>query len=859
MIGHDFPYLDTRDLNLDWLLRNMKQILADWAEYQQTMNQNFADLQSAVDQFETDVTTAFDNLHDYVEDYFDNLDVQQEINNKLDDMKRSGELAQIMNPLIATETGNWLSAHITNPSNPPIDTSLTVSGAAADAKVTGDRTTKNVRIVSPFAYDVYKSTSHNLLDVDHYIEGISVYNTAPYLRADQDGKMSTLVYVENLHGQNITMSGYTEPLCVLFLSDAKFDNTANVSEFNYTGTSRTITVPYTAKYAVFGFTRGDSTSHRTHDFSNMKVSDGSGVTTDAFEGEFLWNVYAEQRYPLKTEAVKENNLIILSSSDNVLNTAVYTQGVRVTDTAPYFRTDFPQTILSAPVYVNGQSKITIRSSNTSNNIRFIAFTTKPVADSDDVIGVSSQFVTQATSTPTDYVVSVPDGAVWAFITLKARDSGDDWPSDTAAYGSTGTNDSYLGTSLGGITSPHTGTPYLIDFKSTSDTSDYEKNKVESEFIPLTIGAPANITFGRSHDRFNLLFFADSHIDRPLSDPAPSLDNVKQAIAFSNNFPVTLDAVVHAGDVVTDSGVILQSAFIGYLGTFFNVAKLSNLPLLFSIGNHDTNDWGNIPANVMTDTAWGTAWLDFAETQYGIIRQTKANTHKSTWHYKDFPDKKIRIVSVDVQDTDKSVTDSNGKVYYNGQTSWYISQAQMSWIIGTALNFDDKEEQDWGVIFVLHQVKGVNGTYYATSRTPAYESAIEKLVHVCKAFNTQTSYSDSYTFATDNFYNLNIAADFTRYATLTNKPYIICWLTGHEHFDRYDTVEGINMIWTLSSTLETGSADSRVARVPGTVTQNSFDMISVDTTERKIRVVRYGAGKNCFGAAPYDFMPNGLSF
>lgn len=139
MIGHDFPYLDTRDLNLDWLLRNMKQILADWAEYQASMNQNFSDLESAVNQFESDMTSAFDDLHDYVQDYFNNLDVQQEINNKLNAMKSSGELAEIMNPLIASETATWLSTHITNPSNPPIDTSLSVSGAAADAKVTGDR------------------------------------------------------------------------------------------------------------------------------------------------------------------------------------------------------------------------------------------------------------------------------------------------------------------------------------------------------------------------------------------------------------------------------------------------------------------------------------------------------------------------------------------------------------------------------------------------------------------------------------------------------------------------------------------------------------------------------------------------
>lgn len=41
-------------------------------------------------------------------------------------------------PIVQSETGTWLTAHITNPSNPPIDTSLTISNAAADAKVTGD-------------------------------------------------------------------------------------------------------------------------------------------------------------------------------------------------------------------------------------------------------------------------------------------------------------------------------------------------------------------------------------------------------------------------------------------------------------------------------------------------------------------------------------------------------------------------------------------------------------------------------------------------------------------------------------------------------------------------------------------------
>ena len=260
MIGHDFPYLDTRDLNLDWLLKNMKQILADWAEYQQTMNQNFADLQAAVNQFETDITTAFDNLHDYVEDYFDNLDVQQEINNKLNDMKLSGELAQIMNPLIATETGTWLSTHITNPSNPPIDTSLSVSNAAADAKVTGDKIRSNqsaiTRIIDVDAYD-----SVELFDASTAVDG---YYPAAYsgdLVANADTCASDFIYVAGI--SKLTLLGTTSGAHSVVFYDR--DKTY-IAGFNATLTANTpfyYTIPYNTHSDIYFMRVGANISEKS--------------------------------------------------------------------------------------------------------------------------------------------------------------------------------------------------------------------------------------------------------------------------------------------------------------------------------------------------------------------------------------------------------------------------------------------------------------------------------------------------------------------------------------------------------------------------------------------------------------------
>ena len=75
----------------------------------------FLDLQSAVNteienfentvtneinDFETEMNTNFNTLQDFVNNYFDNLDVQDEINNKLDEMLEDGVLEQIIEQYI---------------------------------------------------------------------------------------------------------------------------------------------------------------------------------------------------------------------------------------------------------------------------------------------------------------------------------------------------------------------------------------------------------------------------------------------------------------------------------------------------------------------------------------------------------------------------------------------------------------------------------------------------------------------------------------------------------------------------------------------------------------------------------------
>lgn len=50
----------------------------------------------------------FNELAQYVHDYFDNLDVQEEINNKLDEMSENGDLAKIIEPYLSQFTDDFI-------------------------------------------------------------------------------------------------------------------------------------------------------------------------------------------------------------------------------------------------------------------------------------------------------------------------------------------------------------------------------------------------------------------------------------------------------------------------------------------------------------------------------------------------------------------------------------------------------------------------------------------------------------------------------------------------------------------------------------------------------------------------------
>lgn len=121
-IFRQFPYSNFHDMNMDTVLRIMREMQDEWAA----------------------TKAEWASYKEFIDNYFNNLDVSAEVLAALRIFAADGTLNKIMDPVIASETSNWLAEHISATAGETvIDTSLTVAGAAADAKAAGDEIRTN--------------------------------------------------------------------------------------------------------------------------------------------------------------------------------------------------------------------------------------------------------------------------------------------------------------------------------------------------------------------------------------------------------------------------------------------------------------------------------------------------------------------------------------------------------------------------------------------------------------------------------------------------------------------------------------------------------------------------------------------
>ena len=136
------PWTNLHDLNLDWIVNTMKQTVEQWIAYRLEMDGKYADFTTQINEWKTLIETEFKDLQTYVQDYFDNLDLNESTRYVINQMIASGEFVEVLEPSIVSSVEQWLTDHIT-PTTPAVDNTLSITGAAADAKAAGDAIRQN--------------------------------------------------------------------------------------------------------------------------------------------------------------------------------------------------------------------------------------------------------------------------------------------------------------------------------------------------------------------------------------------------------------------------------------------------------------------------------------------------------------------------------------------------------------------------------------------------------------------------------------------------------------------------------------------------------------------------------------------
>ena len=147
-----------------------------------------------VTKLSSETIEAAHQLQDWINTWFDNLDVQQELNNKIDSMVADGSfgtlLHQTFDAQINQQTTNavtaWLVANVTpTGSAVVVDKSLSIEGAAADAKVVGNTTLRtdinvysSAQVVAP--YDDLNTVPVNKVILYSFFDGVANYPSTSY-------------------------------------------------------------------------------------------------------------------------------------------------------------------------------------------------------------------------------------------------------------------------------------------------------------------------------------------------------------------------------------------------------------------------------------------------------------------------------------------------------------------------------------------------------------------------------------------------------------------------------------------------------------------------------------------------------
>lgn len=371
--------------------------------------------------------------------------------------------------------------------------------------------------------------------------------------------------------------------------------------------------------------------------------------------------------------------------------------------------------------------------------------------------------------------------------------------------------------------------YTFESFFYTDVSDEVENIYKFELKKLRESINQNL--------FSFIFHTDSHYLDNRREVTPiyknGLKHINNALAFDGY----VDTIIYGGDNT-------HSEYLDVNDIRKDIEKISNKILIrdnrsdhfIIVGNHDDGSERVTPAR-LGDRLTPEKRISEADFK-NILMTTKkqfqeSRDNDSLYFYKDYPDRKIRLIGLYTNDIPDDMTRDDGRIKYTRWHTHAYRQEQLNWLANDALK---TVPDGFHVLITGHYPLAYLGTTLEvhTNETidPEKDQAINHELLAKLLIDFKNGGSGKLVNNLTDF-PVNIDYSFDKNGTL------IGIVNGHTHMERIFDYQGIKIIHCLNS-LGVKSKTSEPERAEGSLTEEAFYLGEIDTEVKKLTLKGFGA-------------------
>ena len=888
-IFRQFPYSNFHDMNMDEIIKIVRQLADDWVAYQQKWSKLYDDTAQALEDFKA-----------WAYSYFDNLDVQDEINNKLEDMLDKGAFDPIIRTQLAPVVTDWLEENITTPESVVIDSSLSIAGAAADAKAAGDAIKAVADDVS-LSNDTFTYASHEISGGRFHLFSNGYYRLAAegsQVNPNQINADPTLMCTKIIcsEGTQIHLNGNGDAGIKRLYAFVDSNNTVlYLSPQNLSG-KRTITAPANTSYVLINILKASNTPYAyTGDLiSDINVFELTDLTQGGLTptGEGSSSVYCRTGY------IDIDDFKHVYKPAGELSCSIY-----LYDSNKNYIDRITSYVASSEIDLDRDQ---IKRAWTRGNTRYVRIAAKRNVNDVEVTSTPEEIIAAGLKIE---IYGVSDAVYDQIIELKREAAVDQYRSLDLVQGALnsageeGNSLVYCRTDfidiksieqiikpagqLGMIVCQYDADKNFVDRVTNATNAvsiEYDHAKAETrygmngtvKYLRFSIkrnvdGTEVNSTPADILNAGMVLKIAG--VSDPIYQRLVELEkNMSGDSAIPAYYETHLKNKIDTINEISDYEMTNQNDNFIFLTDYHWQSNSQNSVALIKKVVADTGitkmffggDAGKTSAvndkyeAARLNAAIYNKFWDAVPNFYGLIGNHEWNDRQDETHEAARQDDVYSRVGVfnfylrreqklanEMSSEGNYIVDNEGsRIRYivlqcTGQAR--ITNTTCQWLIAKL----NQVPAGYYVVVLSHAV--FDGWAHATDHEAYYgdrcRMSVKRITDILGAYKTRASgtvdqLADYYNAAgSDPFVTGTIPYDFTN---ANGTP--VCVIGGHNHKDASRTENGILIIQTTTDGYN-ANEDPDVVRTPGTATEQAFDVFTIDTTEKTISTVRIGYGSD----------------